>query len=86
MKITNGKSVCETGNEDILAKMIKDVFIDDPSNEDYKFDKNPPILNGQTGIPPIVDKILGNYLLHSFSKVYFIPIIDTFTIYDTTLI
>ena len=63
MKITNGKSACETGNEDILAEMIKEVFIDDPSNEDYKFDKNPPILNGQTGVPPIVDKILGNYIL-----------------------
>ena len=48
--------------EDLLIDVIKNVFIDWPPMRDkeYHFDKNPPKIDGQIGIPVIVDKLLGN--------------------------
>ena len=47
--------------------MIKRVFIDlpPPSDWKYNFDKHPPKITGQIGIPPIVDQLLGNVSLSS---------------------
>ena len=51
--------------EDLLIDVIKNVFIDWPPTRDnvYNFDKNPPKLDGQIGIPVIVDKLLGNLFM-----------------------
>ena len=47
--------------EDLLIDVVRNVFVDWPSKRDkeYHFDKNPPKLTGQIGIPVIVDKLLG---------------------------
>ena len=38
------------------------MYIDEPASlkQTYNFDHNPPVLDGQTGVPQLVDKILGN--------------------------
>ena len=48
--------------DDQLANIISKVFTDHPSNPDlpYNFRSSNPSTNGQIGVPPIVDKILGN--------------------------
>lgn len=49
-------------SEDVLLNIVRDVFIKGPPpfNKKYSFDKNPlENINGQIGVPPIVDKILG---------------------------
>ena len=55
-------SVCKSGNEDILTNIVKNAFIDESKSikDGYNFDHDPPILDGQTGVPHLVDKILGN--------------------------
>ena len=67
-KDENSTSVCKSGNEDILTNIVRNAFIDNPKsiNSGYNFDHDPPILDGQTGVPHLVDKILGNMklLLH----------------------
>ena len=58
-KDNNGDSVCESGDESNLENIIKNVFIDKPSNNPYNFDYNPPNVYGQIGVPEVVDRILG---------------------------
>ena len=43
---------------------MKTIFVDFPPGpeEEYHFDKNPPKLTGQIGVPVIVDRILGTVL------------------------
>ena len=62
-KDENGDSVCEGGDVSELANIIKNVFIDKPSNQSYNFDYNPPYIYGQIGVPEVVDRILGKYHL-----------------------
>ena len=59
IKYENDKSVCEPGDQSMLTNIVKDVFLDSPSNCKYKFNHNPPILDGQNGVPLIVDELLG---------------------------
>ena len=58
----NGIGVCESGDVDMLTNIVKDAFIDERKSlrEGYNFDHNPPALDGQTGVPRFVDKLLGN--------------------------
>ena len=60
-KDKNGISVCKSGDENLLTNIVKDAFIDESESlkQTYNFDHNPPILDGQTGVPQLVDKILG---------------------------
>ena len=53
--------------EHLISDVIRRVFIDlpPPSDLKYNFDKNPPKITGQIGIPPIVDQLLGNVSLSS---------------------
>ena len=48
-------------NEDLLIDVVRNVFVDwSPTRDmEYHFDKNPPKLTGQIGMPVIVDKLLG---------------------------
>ena len=48
-------------SEDLLIDVVSNVFVDLPPTRDkkYYFDKNPPKLTGQIGIPVVVDKLLG---------------------------
>ena len=50
--------------------MIRRVFIDlpPPSDLKYNFDRNPPKITGQIGIPPIVDQLLGNVSSSSYGQ------------------
>ena len=57
----NGKSVCEEPDDEKLSKIISKVYLDRPTGNPYNFQKNPPELRGQIGVPPIVDKLLGQY-------------------------
>ena len=54
----NNKSV----SDDVLINIVRDVFIKEPPpfDKEYRFDKKPwaKTINGQIGVPPIVDKIL----------------------------
>ena len=44
-----------TGGQKIISK----VYLDRPTGKPHNFQKNPPELRGQIGVPPIVDKLLG---------------------------
>ena len=56
------KSVCQMGDEIMLARIIRNVFLDKPvPGASYNFDYNPPNVDGQIGVPQIVDKILGKF-------------------------
>ena len=47
---------------DLLEDIVRNVFIDnppEPPENQYNFKHSPPALDGQLGVPPIVDKILG---------------------------
>ena len=57
----NGKSVCKEPDDEKLAKIINQVYLDPPSQHPYTFRANPPRLVGQIGVPKIVDKILGKW-------------------------
>ena len=61
-KDKNGISVCKSGDENLITSIVKDMYIDEPASlkQTYNFDHNPPVLDGQTGVPQLVDKILGN--------------------------
>ena len=59
IKDKSERSVCDSGDESTLSNMVKDVFLDYPSTCKYQFEINPPDLDGQTGVPKIVDEILG---------------------------
>ncbi len=52
--------------EDLLVDVVRNVFVDwlPTPDKEYHFDKNPPKLTGQIGIPVIVDKLLG-ILVHT---------------------
>ena len=63
IKDKNDKSVCEVGDPSMLTNIVKDVFVDSPSNCKYNFNHNPPILNGQNGVPQIVDELLGKSIV-----------------------
>jgi len=47
--------------QDKLIEVIRNVFVDSPPplDSEYHFDKTPPKITGQIGIPVIIDKILG---------------------------
>ena len=55
----NNQSVCESGDINDLSNIVKAVYLEPPSTQPYHFTNNPPILNGQIGVPPVVDRILG---------------------------
>ena len=59
----NNKSVCEDSDDSRLATVVKNIYLDPPSSKPYAFHSNPPNLDGQIGVPSIVDKILGKVLL-----------------------
>ena len=73
IKDKNDKSVCEAGDQSMLTNIVKDVFLDSPSNCKYNFNLNPPILDGQNGVPLIVDELLGKSIVQptQFSMSYF---------------
>ena len=74
IKDKNDKSVCEEGDQSMLTNIVKDVFVNSPSNcNKYNFNHNPPILDGQNGVPLIVDELLGKSNLQpiQFSMSYF---------------
>ena len=73
IKDENDKSVCEAGDQSMLTNIVKDVFLDSPSNCKYNFNLNPPILDGQNGVPLIVDELLGKSIVQptQFSMSYF---------------
>ena len=62
----NDKSVCEEADDSLLATVIQNVYLDPPSSKPYAFRSNPPNLDGQIGVPSIVDEILGKLLLNYF--------------------
>ena len=72
IKDENDKSVCEAGDQSMLTNIVKDVFLDSPSNCKYNFNLNPPILDGQNGVPLIVDELLGKSIVQptQFSMSY----------------
>ena len=55
----SGKSVCEDKDDAMMAKVIRKVYLDPPSVKPYGFRVNPPALNGQIGVPKIIDELLG---------------------------
>ena len=57
-KGNNGKSVCEDEEAEVMSTIINKVYLDPPSEKPYFFSVNPPVLNGQTGVPKIIDKLL----------------------------
>ena len=67
----SGKSVCEERDDEKLSKIIKSTYLDSPSPHPYAFRANPPELNGQVGVPTIVDKILGKISYFTFSHAIF---------------
>ena len=58
-KGNNGKSVCDDEEAEVMSTIINKVYLDPPSEKPYLFSVNPPVLNGQTGVPKIIDKLLG---------------------------
>ena len=67
----NGKSLCEEQDDERLSKIIKSTYLDSPSPHPYTFRANPPPIEGQIGVPRIVDKILGKVSYTKFSWVFF---------------
>ena len=57
----NGSSLCKESDDDRLSEIIKGQFLDGPHNDHYNFTKNPPDLDGQIGVPMIIDTILGDF-------------------------
>ena len=57
-------------SEDLSVDIVWNVFVHKPSSTQlaYNFKKALPDLNGQIGVPPIVDKILG--ILYKISQIY----------------
>ena len=48
--------------DDLLEDIVRNVFIDnppEPPDNKYNFKSSTPALDGQIGVPPVVDKILG---------------------------
>ena len=66
VKDGDGQSICKSGDIIELANVIKHVYLDPPSQHPYNFHNTPPILYGQIGVPPTVDKILGKLLQNTF--------------------
>ena len=62
----NNKSVCEEAYDSLIATIIQNVYLDPPSSKPYAFRSSPPNLDGQIGVPSIVDKILGKVQLKTF--------------------
>ena len=56
----NGVSVCDERDDKLMGKIIKNSYLDRPSKEEYSFRKKPPDLDGQIGVPKIIDDLLGN--------------------------
>ena len=54
--------------------MVRRVFIDVPPSfkSTYNFDRNPPKITGQIGIPPIVDQLLGSVSLSSYGRLNYL--------------
>ena len=67
MNNKDGKNVCESVDEQFLINIINTSLIDVGSNQGYNFDRNPPLLQGQLGVPQIVDKLLGKILIKLFN-------------------
>ena len=79
----NNKSVCEEADDSLLATVIQNVYLDPPSSKPYAFRSNPPNLDGQIGVPSIVDKILGKLLLNYFYHFSnFVEYIYVYLIYE----
>ena len=57
----NGSSLCNESDDDRLSEIIKGQSLDGPNNAYYNFTKNPPDLDGQIGVPMIIDTILGDF-------------------------
>ena len=57
-KSNKGKSVCEDAEAEVMSTIINKVYLDPPSEKPYGFSVNPPALNGQTGVPKMIDKLL----------------------------
>ena len=72
IKDQNDKSLCEAADQSMLTNIVKDVFLDSPSSCKYNFNHNPPILDGQNGVPLIVDELLGKSIVQptQFSMSY----------------
>ena len=49
----------QTIYDELMADVVRNIFIDNPTEADYNFKSSSPNLDGQIGVPPIVDKILG---------------------------
>ena len=80
----NNKSVCEEADDSLLATVIQNVYLDPPSSKPYAFRSNPPNLDGQIGVPSIVDEILGK-LLSNYSYYFsncFVKYIYVYLIYE----
>ena len=43
-----------------------------PSDSKYNFDRNPPKITGQIGIPPIVDQLLGSVSLKCYGRLNYL--------------
>ena len=59
IKDVNNQSICKSGDVLHLSNIVKTVYLDPPSTKTYNFSNNPPPLNGQIGVPRVVDRILG---------------------------
>ena len=61
-------------NEALLEDVVKNVFVDWPPQrkKEYHFSQNPPKIDGQFGMPIIIDKLLGNYKLYITSEINYL--------------
>ena len=66
-----GKSLCDVQDDEKLSKIIKSTYLHSPSPYPYTFRYNPPQIDGQVGVPRIVDTILGKFFYFKFSLVLF---------------
>ena len=57
MDETDGNSICETNQCDTLSTVIRTFYLDGPSGNRSMRAK--PDLQGQIGVPQLVDNILG---------------------------
>ena len=57
----DGTSICETSQYGTLSKVVRTFYLERPSGE--RILRSKPGLNGQIGVPQLVDKILGKIQL-----------------------
>ena len=63
----NGSSLCNESDDERLSEIIMGKFLDGPNNGYYNFTKNPPDLDGQIGVPMIIDTILGDFNIDTYT-------------------